>query len=66
MPGNIRNVDYFAAFMKRFVGCIVRLQIQHAEMESPAEFLRDIRDQFCIDHKSPRFCSFVPPKINYS
>ncbi len=58
VPGNIRNAEHFAVFIKRFVEYLkTRLRVQHVVQESPPSFLRDCAQKVCIDRKPLRFCA---------
>ncbi|XP_078592017.1 general transcription and DNA repair factor IIH helicase subunit XPD-like [Branchiostoma floridae x Branchiostoma japonicum] len=58
VPGNIRTAEHFVGFMKRFLEYLKsRLRIQHVVQETPASFLKDLKEKVCLDRKPLRFCS---------
>jgi DNA excision repair protein ERCC-2 len=58
VPGNIRMANHFVIFIKRFVEYLrARLRVQHVVQETPAGFLRDVKQKLCIERKPLRFCA---------
>ncbi|CAG0918351.1 unnamed protein product [Notodromas monacha] len=58
VPGNIRQALHFAAFMRRFIDYLTsRLSVQHVVQETPAGFLRDVKQKVAIDRQPLRFCA---------
>ncbi|KAI8480390.1 General transcription and DNA repair factor IIH helicase subunit XPD [Branchiostoma belcheri] len=58
VPGNIRTAEHFVGFLKRFMEYLKsRLRIQHVVQETPASFLKDLKEKVCLDRKPLRFCS---------
>ncbi|KAF8250207.1 DNA repair helicase RAD3 [Wilcoxina mikolae CBS 423.85] len=58
VPGNIRRAEHFVAFLKRFVEYLkTRMKVLHVISETPASFLKHLKDLTFIERKPLRFCA---------
>ncbi|CCX33794.1 Similar to DNA repair helicase rad15; acc. no. P26659 [Pyronema omphalodes CBS 100304] len=58
VPGNIRRAEHFVAFLKRFVEYLkTRMKVLHVISETPASFLKHLKDLTYIERKPLRFCA---------
>ncbi|KAG5359767.1 DNA repair helicase RAD3 [Yarrowia sp. C11] len=58
VPGNIRKAEHFVAFLKRFIEYLKsRMKVLHVISETPASFLKHLRDLTYIERKPLRFCA---------
>ncbi|CAD5223694.1 unnamed protein product [Bursaphelenchus okinawaensis] len=58
IPGSIRTADYFLVFLRRLMEYLRhRMNARAVQLESPAAFLRDIKQRVLIDRKPLRFCA---------
>jgi DNA excision repair protein ERCC-2 len=58
VPGNIRRAEHFVAFLKRFIEYLkTRMKVLHVISETPASFLKHLKELTYIERKPLRFCS---------
>lgn len=58
IPGNIRTADYFLMFLRRLMEYLRhRMTARAVQLESPAAFLRDIKQRMMIERTPLRFCA---------
>lgn len=58
IPGNIRRAEHFVAFLKRFIEYLkTRMKVLHVISETPASFLKHLKDLTYIEKKPLQFCT---------
>ncbi|KAF9159289.1 DNA-dependent ATPase of the nucleotide excision repair factor 4 complex [Actinomortierella ambigua] len=58
VPGNIRKAEHFVAFLKRFNEYLkTRLRVLNVTAETPASFLRHLKEITFIEPKPLRYCT---------
>lgn len=58
VPGNIRRAEHFVAFLKRFIEYLkTRMKVLHVISETPASFLKHLKDLTFIEKKPLQFCT---------
>lgn len=58
VPGNIRRAEHFVAFLKRFIEYLkTRMKVLHVISETPASFLKHLKELTYIERKPLRFCT---------
>jgi DNA excision repair protein ERCC-2 len=58
VPGNIRRAEHFVAFLKRFIEYLkTRMKVLHVISETPASFLKHLKDLTYIEKKPLQFCT---------
>ncbi|KAJ3218139.1 hypothetical protein HDU67_006543 [Dinochytrium kinnereticum] len=61
VPGNIRRVEHFIAFLRRFVEYLkTRMRVLHVVAESPTSFLQHVKEITFIEKKPLRFGYYLP------
>ena len=58
IPGSIRKAEHFVAFLRRLVEYLkTRMKILHVISETPASFLKHLKEITYIDKKPLRYCT---------
>lgn len=58
VPGSIRKAEHFVAFLRRFVEYLkTRMKVLHVISETPASFLKHLKEITYIDKKPLRYCT---------
>lgn len=58
IPGSIRKAEHFVAFLRRFVEYLkTRMKVLHVISETPASFLKHLKEVTYIDKKPLRYCT---------